>query len=146
MVEEGHIIGNHTSKHRDFSKSSKDMIIEDVKSLEDSFYNEIGVSMSNYVRPPRGEFTKESQELLASSGYKSVFWSLAYVDWEKDVYNGNHYSFKKVIDRVHNGAIILMHTVSKDNSEDLEDIIVELNNKGYIFQTLDFLFRPRLIV
>ena len=146
MVDEGHIIGNHTSSHKDFTKSSSEEIINDIKSLETKFEKIIGVSMSKYVRPPRGEFSEESQILLAKNGYYSVFWSLAYVDWNKDVYNGNHYSYHKVMDRIHNGAIILMHTVGKDNAIDLEDIIVDLKKDGYIFKTMEHLFRPRLLI
>lgn len=137
MVEDGHIIGNHTYSHKDFTKSTNEYILEDIKKLEDSFEATIGISMSKYVRPPRGEFDERSLNLLKENGYKSVFWSLAYVDWHKDTYNGNDYSYKQVMKRIHNGAIILMHTVSKDNAMDLEKIIVTLKNDGYIFKSID---------
>lgn len=146
MIDDGHIIGNHTSSHRDFTKLSEGEILNDIKELEDSFYDEFEIEMSRYVRPPRGEFNKMSQEVLAKNGYVSVFWSLAYVDWNKDVFNGNKYSYNKVMERIHNGAIILMHTVSKDNSVDLYDIIIDLKDKGYVFETMDYLFRPRLLI
>ena len=146
MIDEGHIIGNHTYSHKDFTKSSNEEILKDVKKLEDEFYNMFNVSMSKYVRPPRGEYTEASQSLLSDNGYVSVFWSLAYVDWNKDVFNGNKYSYNKVMERIHNGAIILMHTVSKDNSVDLYDIIIDLKDKGYVFETMDYLFRPRLLI
>lgn len=146
MIDEGHIIGNHTSSHKDFTKSSNEEIIKDIKKLENKFYDTFGVVMSRYVRPPRGEFSESSQRLLAENGYVSVFWSLAYVDWNKDVFNGNKYSYKKIMDRIHNGAIILMHTVSKDNEVDLYDIIIDLKKNGYVFETMDYLFRPRLLI
>ena len=145
MINDGHIIGNHTSSHKDFTKSSSDEILNDIKSLEKRFKEVTKVEMSNYVRPPRGEFNEMSQTLLASNGYISVFWSLAYVDWDKNVYYGNHYSYNKVMERIHNGAIILMHTVSKDNMMDLEDIIINLKEQGYIFETMEYLFKPRLL-
>ncbi len=136
MVEDGHIIGNHTYSHKDFTKSTNEYILADIKKLEDSFEEKIGISMSKYVRPPRGEFDERSLSLLKENGYKSVFWSLAYVDWHKDIYNGNDYSYKQVMKKIHNGAIILMHTVSKDNALDLEKIIVTLKNDGYVFKSI----------
>lgn len=137
MVNEGHIIGNHTYHHKDFTKSSSDYILDDIKKLEAEYKELIGKDMSKYVRPPRGEFDEASLKLLKDNGYKSVFWSLAYVDWHKDKYHGNEYSYKQVMKRIHNGAIILMHTVSKDNATDLEKIIVDLKNDGYNFNSID---------
>lgn len=137
MIADGHIIGNHTYSHKDFTKSTNEEILADVKKLEDEFYKDMGVEMSKFVRPPRGEYSEESQKTLANNGYRSVFWSLAYVDWNKDAYNGNHYSYNKVMNKIHNGAIILMHTVSKDNMLDLEDIIIDLKEQGYVFSNID---------
>lgn len=139
MMDEGHIIGNHTYSHKDFTKSTSMEILNDLKKLEDSFYQEFGINMSKFVRPPRGEYNEMSQKTLKENGYISVFWSLAYIDWHKDVYNGNHYSYQKVISRIHNGAIILMHTVGKDNMVDLKDIIMKLKEEGYVFSTVDTL-------
>lgn len=137
MIDDGHIIGNHTYSHKDFTKSTNEEILKDVKKLEDEFYKDFGVPMSKYVRPPRGEYTEASQKLLADNGYTSLFWSLAYVDWNKDQFNGNHYSYNKVMNKIHNGAIILMHTVSKDNMVDLKDIIISLKEEGYLFSTVE---------
>lgn len=140
MLDEGHLIGNHTYSHKDFTKSTASEILTDVKKLEDSFFTKMGVKMSKYVRPPRGEYNEMSQKLLKDNGYKSIFWSLAFVDWNKDVCHGNHYSYDKVMNKIHNGAIILMHTVGKDNMLDLEDIIVDLKQEGYVFKTVDNLW------
>lgn len=140
MINDGHIIGNHTYSHKDFTKSTGSEILEDVKKLEDEFFNKFNVKMSKFVRPPRGEYNAMSQKLLSENGYTSVFWSLAYVDWHKDSYNGNHYSYNKVMNKIHNGAIILMHTVSKDNSVDLYDIINDVSKEGFIFKTLNDLW------
>lgn len=140
MIEDGHIIGNHTLNHKDFSKLNASQVLKEVTLLEENFYQKTNTKMSKYVRPPRGEFSEGSQKVLSENGYKSVFWSLAYVDWHKNVYNGNHYSYDKVVSRIHNGAVILMHAVSKDNCEDLEDIIMKLKSDGYVFETMDYLF------
>ena len=125
MINDGHIIGNHTCSHNDFTKSTSAEILNDVKSLEDAFYKEFNINMSKYVRPPRGEYNEESMKILNQNGYKNVFWSLAYVDWYKDKYYGNNYSYKKVMSKIHNGAVILMHTVGKDNKEDFANINFE---------------------
>ncbi len=137
MINEGHIIGNHTYSHKDFTKSSNVEIINDVSKLEELFKEKTNKEMSKYVRPPRGEFDERSLKLLKDNGYTSVFWSLAYVDWNKDVFNNNDYSYRQVMKKIHNGAIILMHTVSKDNAVDLNKIILKLKNDGYIFKSLD---------
>ncbi|MDE6047689.1 MAG: polysaccharide deacetylase family protein [Anaeroplasmataceae bacterium] len=137
MIEDGHIIGNHTYSHKDFTKSSNEEILKDIEKLEDAFKEKTGYEMSKYVRPPRGEFDERSLKLLKDNGYASIFWSLAYVDWHQDAFHGDHYSYNQVMKRIHNGAILLMHTVSKDNAVDLEDIILKLKNDGYVFKTID---------
>ncbi len=137
MINEGHIIGNHTYSHKDFTKSSNEEILKDINRLEILFKEKTDKEMSKYVRPPRGEFDERSLKLLNKNGYISVFWSLAYVDWNKDIFNNNDYSYRQVMKKIHNGAIILMHTVSKDNAVDLTKIILKLKNDGYIFKSLD---------
>ena len=137
MVEDGHIIGNHTYMHKDFSRSNNNQILEDIRKLEKEYKDIIGVSMSKYVRPPRGDFDERSLKLLNDNGYTSMFWSLAYVDWDKNKFNGNDYSYNHVMSRIHNGAIILMHTVSKDNENDLDKIIKSLKNDGYVFKSVN---------
>lgn len=137
MKNEGHIVGNHTTHHRHFTKSTNEEILEDITSLENNYKEKTGYDLSKFYRPPAGEITKESMSVLNQKGYKCILWSLAYVDWYKDKYNGNHYSYKEVMKKIHNGAIILMHSVSKDNMMDLKDIIVKLKSDGYTFETLE---------
>lgn len=140
MIENGHIIGNHTLNHKDFTKSTNSEIIKEIKELEDVFYKEFNLPMSKYVRPPRGEYNETSMKVLNENGYKTVFWSLAYVDWHKDDFYGDNYSYKKIMSKIHNGAIILMHTVGKDNCVDLDIIIKGLKKLGYNFSSLDELY------
>ncbi len=137
MIQDGHIIGNHTYSHKDFTKSSNEEILKDIEKLELLFKEKTGKEMSKYVRPPRGEFDERSLKVVKDHGYHSIFWSLAYVDWHQNMFHGDQYSLKQVMKRIHNGAIILMHTVSKDNAVDLESIIVQLKDEGYIFKTID---------
>lgn len=136
MIDEGHLVCNHTMYHKSFEKISSDEMLEDIRSLENLYYETFNLNLTKYVRPPRGEYTKTNMEVLASEGYKTIFWSLAYVDWYKDRYNGSNYSYNQVMDKIHNGAIILMHTVSKDNMIDLGKIITKLN-ENYIFSSLE---------
>lgn len=137
MINEGHLVGNHTYSHKDFTKSTNEEIINDIIKLEKKYEEITNEKMAKIVRPPRGEYDEKSQKLLASNGYKSIFWSLAFVDWNKDTYNGNHYSYNKVMSRIHPGAIILLHSVSKDNQEDLSDIIEGVINEGYVFSSIN---------
>ncbi len=132
MIEDGHIIGNHGYKHKNFSKISISELEIEVTSLETKYEEIFGVKMSNFIRPPEGAISDESAKYLASKGYNLLFWSLAYVDWHKERFNGNHYAYNEVIKRIHKGAIILMHTVSKDNENDLDDILFELNALGFV--------------
>lgn len=137
MVADGHIIGNHTYAHKDFTKSSNEQILSDIQRLEKAYQEVMGKPLSRYVRPPRGEFDERSMKLLKDNGYVGVFWSLAYVDWHKDAFHSNQYSYKAVMKRIHPGAIILMHTVSKDNAVDLEQIILDLKKEGYVFKSIE---------
>ena len=137
MIDDGHLIGNHTYMHKDFSRSSNVDILEDIKKLEREYESEMGIPLSKYVRPPRGDFDERSLKLLNENGYKSIFWSLAYVDWDKNKFHGNDYSYNQVINRIHNGAIILMPTVSKDNENDLDKIIKKLKSDGYVFKSIN---------
>lgn len=136
MADEGHIVGNHTYHHYSFNKISNDKILEEVISLEEEYKKLTGYTMPKFVRPPMGHASDNSLKMLSKNGFINVFWSLAYVDWNKDKFNGKDYAYSNVLDRIHNGAIILMHAVSRDNSEALKDIICDLKMKGYNFKSL----------
>ncbi len=143
MIDEGHIVANHTDKHGHFTKQSASKTLEDVIRLEAMYEQKIGSKMSKYCRPPAGEFTEESLSLLNKNGYIPSFWSLAYVDWNKDVFHGNNYSYNEVMKRLHNGAVILMHTVGKDNAVDLDKIIDGIRDKNYEIKSLKNLIEAR---
>ena len=133
MVEEGHIVANHSYYHKTINTQTNEELASDLKKLEDSFKNVTGKEMVKVFRPPKGEFDRESLLNLKELGYKTVFWSIAYEDWSKEHERSKDYSYKRVIDNLHPGAIILMHTVSKSNKEALPDIIDEIRNQGYEF-------------
>ena len=137
MYQEGHTVGNHTASHPDMSK------INDIESLKaelepvEKQYKEItGSDMPKFYRPPQGKFCINNLEQASQLGYKTVFWSLAYVDWDvKNQPNANA-SIEKLCSRVHNGAVILLHSTSATNAEILQTLIQKWKNEGYTFKSL----------
>lgn len=137
MYNEGHIVGNHTYNHPKLTNLNLVETEEELLKVE-KLYSEItNQEMKKYMRPPEGLISEESLTNTDKLGYKTILWSLAFKDWEKNVFHGNDYSYHKVINNIHNGAIILLHTVSKDNLDDLPMIIDGLTNQGYQFSSLD---------
>lgn len=141
IVNEGHVVGNHTYGHKDITKLSSLQIKEELEKLENKFTEVTGKQMVKYFRPPEGSFDKESLMAIKSLGYKTFFWSIAYVDWNADRQNGSDYCYNTIMKNLHNGGIILLHTVSKDNTESLGRIIDDSRNLGYEFKELEHLIR-----
>ena len=105
--------------------------------IRDRYKELIGTDMPKYYRPPQGKFNVANLEQANSLGYKTMFWSLAYVDWDTKNQPSHDYAIEKLSSRVHNGAIILLHSTSKTNSEILQQIIQKWKNEGYTFKSLD---------
>lgn len=143
MVEEGHIIGNHTWSHPDLTKLSKEQYKEELEKFEDYYHKLTGKKLMKILRPPAGTFSERSLTIADELGYYNIFWSLAYKDWEVDKQRGWEYAYNEVMKRIHPGAIILLHPVSKDNRDALEKIIVDLKAKGYEFAPITKLFMPK---
>lgn len=137
VVIRGHIIGNHTYHHKNITKLSADEISQEVKLLEDKYEELTSQKMVKVFRPPEGEFNKDSLMTIKNLGYKTFFWSVAYDDWNTDDQKGENYGYTKVMDNLHNGAIILLHTVSSDNAKILPRIIDDAISEGYVFKNLD---------
>ncbi|MCL2514016.1 MAG: polysaccharide deacetylase family protein, partial [Oscillospiraceae bacterium] len=110
-INEGHIVGNHTVGHPSFAEISRTKMVDEIKFFDDYLREHFGYS-APYFRNPKGEYTESSLELVQSLGYKSFFWSVAYVDWDTTKQKGAGYAYEKVTSRLHPGAIILLHTVS----------------------------------
>lgn len=137
MIKEGHIVGNHTWNHASMPKIEDDIkLTEELKKIDDFLYENFKVK-TKYFRYPNGEFSEKTLKTIKDSGYRTAFWSLAYKDWEKDVIKGASYAKNEVVNHIHNGAIILLHAVSKDNLDALPQIIDTLNEEGYVFANLD---------
>lgn len=135
MIKEGHIVGNHSANHPNFSKISRTRMAEEIEECDNYLRRNFGYT-SPYFRFPEGAYNESALDLVESLGYKSVFWSLAYSDWDTSKQKGAQYAFDTVTARLHPGAIILLHSVSKDNAEALGDIIDYALSQGYVFKPL----------
>ena len=141
MVAEGHTVGNHTMHHPDMDKISDPAAFQ--KELEDleKLYREItGAEMEKYYRPPQGNYSEENLKMAQKMGYKTVFWSLAYVDWKNDAQPTAEYAFSKLLPRTHDGAVVLLHSTSKTNAQILDELLQRWKDMGYRFGTLEELF------
>ena len=136
MIDDGHIVGNHTVNHKSMPEIDNQTIKKEVMDLHTAVYDKFGYEMK-YIRPPKGEFSERTLEFTNSLGYKTVMWSLAYDDWDEAKQGREDYGKSKVLDNIHNGAVILLHSNSKDNSNILNDVIKEIKNMGYEFDNLD---------
>ena len=137
MISEGHIVGNHTVHHPNLPKlSSAEKMAEELCSLNEKFLTQYGVPMK-YMRPPEGEYSERLLKVANTLGYKTILWSFAYKDWDPKQQRGSAYAFNQVTPYLHDGAILLLHAVSKDNADALEDIINYAKNLGYEFKSLD---------
>ena len=137
MVDEGHIIGNHTMKHADMSKKSAEDFSSDLRQFEETYKSIIGSEMPKYYRPPEGTFTEGNLIAAKEMGYKTVFWSATYVDWDNKKQPTREYAFEKLLPRLHAGAIILLHSTSSTNAEILHELIAECRKMGYEFKGLN---------
>ena len=141
MVSEGHIVGNHTMHHYDMSKlSGKEAFSKELTELEALFFDITGKQMPKYYRPPQGIYSKDNLIMARDLGYRTVFWSLAYVDWNNDSQPTPEQAFSKLLPRTHNGAVVLLHSTSKTNAEILDELLTKWESEGYRFASIDELF------
>lgn len=136
MIDEGHIVGNHTSDHICMPESSNEEIKDDVMELHTAVYDKFGYEMK-YIRPPKGEYSERSIEYTNTLGYTTVMWSFAYDDWDENKQGREEYGKEKIMENLHNGEVMLLHSTSKDNSNILDECIKKIKDMGYEFKTLD---------
>lgn len=138
MVEEGHTVGNHTNHHPDMSAIAQAPAFQkELEDLEAKFTAVTGKEMEKYYRPPQGKYSEENLKQAHAMGYRTVFWSLAYVDWYNDRQPTAEQAFSKLLPRLHNGAVILLHSTSKTNAEILGELITRIEEAGYTFAPLN---------
>ncbi len=138
MVDEGHTIGNHTIHHPSLAEIGEAQIEEEVLGLDRAFSEKFGKRMV-FLRPPKGEYTEQSLNITSKLGYVNLFWSFAYDDWHRDKIRGPKYAYDIVMRNLHNGEIMLLHAVSKDNADALDMIIKGVRAQGYEFGDVESL-------
>jgi peptidoglycan-N-acetylmuramic acid deacetylase len=143
MADEGHIIGNHSWHHPDMTQITNDRLFKELEMVEEKTKEITGQESMQYLRPPRGIFSERTLGAAKEAGYVHVFWSVAFKDWNIEQPKGPEYSYQQVMNQIHPGAILLLHTISKDNADALERIVVDLKKQGYIFKSLDDLYLER---
>lgn len=132
MIDEGHIVGNHSYTHYNFTEIDLETAQDEVTILHDYVAQNFAYEM-NYFRFPEGEFSQQSLALVKSLGYKSVFWSFAYADWDTSSPPDPETAYNKITSSAHNGEIMLLHAVSSTNAEILGSVIDNIREQGYTF-------------
>lgn len=141
MVNEGHIVGNHTMHHYDMGKITEfSEFQKELTDLETLFTQITGKDLPKYYRPPQGVYSKENLEMAKKLGYRTVFWSLAYVDWNNDNQPTREQALEKLLPRTHNGAVILLHSTSKTNASILDELLTTWETEGYRFARISEVF------
>lgn len=141
MRDEGHTVGNHTYHHYDMSKlADRAAFAKELELLEQAYFEATGEELPKYYRPPRGVYSEENLKMAQSLGYKTVFWSLAYVDWLTDAQPTAEQAFAKLLPRIHSGAVLLLHSTSKTNAEILDELLTRYEQSGYTFAPISQLF------
>lgn len=138
MVKEGHVVGNHTYTHPDMSAiSTKENFSNELCKLEDAYEKVTGEKMKKFYRPPQGKYSEENLKMAQQLGYKTIFWSLAYVDWYEDDQPTKEEAFDKLLPRIHPGAIVLLHSTSRTNAETLDELLTKWKDMGYSFKSIE---------
>lgn len=137
MVAEGHIVGNHTMTHPDMSKiSSEDSFQKELQGVEKIYKETTGKEMEKFYRPPQGIYSTENLAMAKELGYSTFFWSLAYVDWIQDQQPSREEALRKLLTRVHPGAIVLLHNTSSTNGIILDELLSRWKKMGYSFHSV----------
>lgn len=134
MINEGHIVGNHTYRHYTMDEIDLDTAKEEVMFLHNYMKKEFNYTMS-YFRFPKGEFSQQSIALVKNLGYKSIFWSFAYADWDTSNPPNETEAFTRICESTHSGEILLLHAVSQTNANILSKVIDDIKQQGYNFTT-----------
>ena len=132
MTDEGHTVGNHTWHHPDMSKiASLDTFRKELEDVETAYKNVTGKEMTKYYRPPQGKYSESNLQMAKELGYKSFFWSLAYVDWYQNQQPSKEEAFEKLLNRIHPGALVLLHSTSATNAQILDELLTRWEEMGY---------------
>ena len=136
MNSEGHLVCNHTKNHRNLSYCSTEEINKNLTDLEKIYEERTGYTLDKYFRFPEGKFSENALKAISDVGYKTIFWSFAYDDWDNTRQPDEKSAIKKIISNTHDGAVILLHPTSKTNADILPELISTWRDMGYRFGTL----------
>lgn len=136
MKNEGHLICNHTAKHKDMTKLSEEEAEKELHALENLYREKFGCELAPFYRPPEGKFDRKSLGVAKKCGYYTAFWSLAYADWDNEKQPNPEKAKKLLSDYLHNGAVILLHPTSKTNADILDELLTQWEKDGYRFGSL----------
>ena len=136
MVEEGHIVGNHSWHHPNMTQKSQEEFAQELALVEEQFRETVGQEMEKFYRPPEGKFSDDNLQWAQDLGYCTVFWSLAYVDWNTENQPTAEQAFSKLIPRTHDGAVVLLHSTSSTNAAILDELLTRWEEMGYTFGSL----------
>ena len=140
MTREGHIVGNHTLHHPDMTALSAEEFAAELQGAEELYFDITEQTMPKFYRPPQGVYDEKTLERAKGMGYRTVFWSLAYADWDNDHQPDPEAAVEKLNSRIHDGAVILLHATSKTNAEILDRLLTGWKEMGYRFAPLTELF------
>ena len=140
MAAEGHTVGNHTMHHPDMSQLSGEAFEKELTALSESYQQIVGKPMEKFYRPPQGIYSEDNLEQAKALGYKTVFWSLAYADWDNENQPDPEKAMEKLTARIHNGAVVLLHSTSATNAEILDRLLTKWEEMGYRFAPIRELF------
>ncbi len=136
MIDEGHIVGNHTVNHKSMPTLSDKELKEEIMKLHQTVYEKYGYEMK-YIRPPKGEYSERTLSICEGLGYKTVMWSFGYVDWDEQKQPKEEEAMNKILTNLHNGEIMLLHATSKTNAEIMGNLIKRVKEEGYEFRSID---------
>ncbi|MBR0427238.1 MAG: polysaccharide deacetylase family protein [Clostridia bacterium] len=136
MIDEGHIVGNHTVNHKSMPTLSDEELKSEVMKLHSQVFEKYNYEMK-YLRPPKGEYSERTLSLCEKLGYKTVMWSFAYVDWDEKKQPSESEAMDKIISNLHNGEIMLLHATSKTNADVMDKMIKRVQEEGYEFIGLE---------
>lgn len=138
MVSEGHLVCNHTKKHKDMSAISDfETFKAEIEGLENVYHELTGQQLPKYFRPPEGRFSETCLRYAQQLGYQTFFWSFAYNDWQNDSQPAEQDAIKTIIGRTHPGMVVLLHSTSSTNAKVLDDVITQWKAMGYRLESLD---------
>ncbi len=137
MADGGHLVANHTVNHKNLVGADEETVHRELGELEKMYRELTGKELAKLFRPPEGTFDRELLERVQSMGYRTIFWSFAYADWDNKVQMAEDVAMKKIMDNIHNGEIMLLHPTSATNANIMQELIRSLKAQGYRFETVD---------